>query len=127
MTIMVPAKTMKPTQPVTLRSLLVDMATPSRPGPQDDVGVGELGGADEPVGLGVGDCGCLPASMAFSSAATVAASTVPVAGTPSSVWNDSSAPVKAGVHCPSTGPVQNPASFKVCWTAAVEASACCAA
>ena len=51
-----------------------------------------------------------PLAIAFSSAAMVASSTVPVGLTPSSVWNAFRALVSSGVHAPSTGPSQNPAS-----------------
>ncbi len=43
------------------------------------------------------------------------------------VWNSFSASVSAGVHSPSTGPSQYPASLSVCWTAEVDATASCAA
>jgi hypothetical protein len=70
-----------------------------------------------------GDADTFAVAMACSNAAIVAASTVPVGLTPSSVWKDIRASVKAGVHFPSTGPVQNRASVSVCCTAAVEAKA----
>ena len=65
--------------------------------------------------------------IARSRAAIVAASTVPVGFTPSSAWNAFSASVRAGVHSPSTGPVQKPARLRVCCTAAVVAIDCCSA
>ena len=66
-------------------------------------------------------------AIAFFTAVTVAASTVPVGLTPSSVWKLLRASVSAGVHSPSTGPSQKPASLSVCCTAAVDATACSAA
>jgi hypothetical protein len=69
----------------------------------------------------------LASAIAFWSAAIVAASTVPVGGTPSATWKFFRASVSAGVQVPSTGPVQCPASLSVCWTAAVDAVACWAA
>ena len=61
-------------------------------------------GVDDADPLGLADW---PASaMAFSRAATVAASTVPVTLTPRSFWRASRAEVRASVHMPSTGPSQ---------------------
>ncbi len=92
-----------------------------------EVFAGEVAdGAGPPVEVAADGSG-FGLAMAFSSAATVAASTAPVGLTPNSVWNSFSASVSAGVQVPSTGPSQNPASLSVCWTAAVEAIASCAA
>ncbi len=52
------------------------------------------------------------AASATWKAARVAASTSPVGGTPSSVWNAWSAAVSSSVHTPSIGPVQKPVSVE---------------
>ena len=70
-------------------------------------------------GVADSDGSSCASAIAFSSAAIVAASTAPVGFTPSSVWKSLSASVSSGVHSPSTGPSQNPASFSVCCTAVV--------
>jgi hypothetical protein len=83
--------------------------------------------ADFEVGVGVELAAAVALAIAWWRAAIVATSTIPVGLTPSSVWKDFRAPVNAGVQFPSTGPVQKPASLRVCCTAAVDASASCAA
>ena len=73
--------------------------------------------------VGEADGSVCASAIAVSQAARVAASTVPVAGTPSGLQS-CNASVSAGVHTPSTGPSQNPASLSVCCTAAVVATSC---
>jgi hypothetical protein len=71
-----------------------------------EVGTVDVGAVVVEVVVDEVDDGGLAVAMACSSAAMVAASTVPVGSTPNAVWNDFSASVKASVHFPSTGPSQ---------------------